>query len=308
MFQRSVRNRVCSAWLLAALVHGCAAETSVDGLSADELGADPAGSASALVEGDQTVNSVLRTTILPPSLGAPMYQWAAGDAPLLRDVPPFAVVTVAASTPRDGFYQVVHAGTWGWIPGAALTLWHEPQAGLSDERNAALALARTGLGFSYWWSNAHWDRAGATIFPDNNIGDCNGVCGNCTHVPTGLVEYGADCSGFVSTVWGYPDQDPSTNPANNGFATRAYSVDRPGRWTTVPLADAIAGDAVVQYDPVDRTGHIFLVAVARNDRGRFTTYECMGCAQGCRAHGRAIADVNPEDWHAIRRAGAGWGG
>ncbi len=303
MFQRSVRNRVCNAWLLAALVQGCAAETSLDGLSEGELGADPAGSASALVEGDQTVNAVLRTTILPPSLGAPMYQWAAGDAPILRDIPPFAVVTVAASSPRNGFYQVVHAGTWGWIPGAALTLWHEPQAGLTDERSSALALARTGLGFSYWWSNAHWDRAGATIFPADNIGECTGVCGNCTHLPTGPVEYGADCSGFVSTVWGYPDQDPATNPANNGFATRAYSVDRAGRWATVALADAIPGDAVVQYDPVDRTGHIFLVAGARNGRGTVVTYECMGCRQGCRAHARPLVDL--ADWHAIRRAG--WG-
>jgi hypothetical protein len=307
--RRYARRGVSTPWLVAALLTGCAADASIDGLTTDGLGGDAATLAQALVEGEQVVGAVLFTVPVPPRLGAPMFEWAATDAPLLREIPIDAVVTVAASAPRNDFYQVVHAGTWGWIPASGLEWRHDAQVAASDQREQALALARTGLGFSYWWSNAHWSRTGVTLFPDNNAGVCTGVCGgNCTHSPTGPVEYGADCSGFISTVWGFPDNDPETNELNNGFATRAYAVNQPGRWSTIAFADAIPGDAIVYYNQSTRRGHIFLVAVARDARGDFVSYECMGCAQGCRSHVRRIRDAAPGPWHAIRRAGAGWGG
>jgi hypothetical protein len=207
------------------------------------------------------------------------------------------------SAPNNGRYRVDHAGTLGWISGADLTLRHAYNSALSGNRINALARSRAAMGFSYWWSNARWPAAGgATTWPTNNIGDCNGVCGGnpaCTHVATGPTEYGADCSGFVSTIWGFPDFDSTTNPLHNGFATEAYNTDT-ANWTTVANGSARPADAMVQY-VAGGTKHMFLISTARNAVGRSNTYECRNCDFGCMTNVRDVS--NGSGWHAIRRTG-----
>jgi len=131
---------------------------------------------------------------------------------------------------------------------------------------------------------------------------CKGVCGTskgCTHQASpGSEEYGSDCSGLVSTIWGYPDDDPDTNPTDNGYSTKAYAQDG-ARWNTVPLSEALPGDALVRYD--DARHHIVLIATARDRDGTFNTYECRGCKPGCETYQLTVAENG--DWHAIRRRG-----
>jgi hypothetical protein len=228
---------------------------------------------------------------------ATMYQWAARTAPVIRVMPEQAVVRVANPQDKNGYYQVIHAGTWGWIHGSELLERHGPIEGLSARRVQALRLAQSAMGFSYWWSNARWVTTGPTIMPARNEGSCEGNCPKCTHEATGAVEYGSDCSGLVSTIWGLPDTDPDTNPDNNGFATKAYAKENT-RWATIDLEDAITGDAVVRHDDIRK--HIFLVGDAIDDSGWIPTYECVGCEDGCRTLRRRKASLT--QWTPIRRS------
>lgn len=244
------------------------------------------------------VGQLLKDTVLYTSSGeATMYQWAARTAPVIRVMPEQAVVRVGNPQDKNGYYQVIHAGTWGWIHGGELTERHGPIAPLSARRMQALRLAQSAMGFSYWWSNARWLSSGPTIMPVRNEGSCDGNCPKCTHEATGAVEYGSDCSGFVSTVWGLPDTNPDTNPDNNGFATKAYAKANT-RWDTIDLEDAITGDAVVRHD--DDRKHIFLVGAAMDEDGWLPTYECVGCEAGCRTQRRR--DTGLSKWTAIRRS------
>jgi hypothetical protein len=276
-----------TALWLAALT-GCAAEGSSLDDDSTWLTREP------LVEG-----SSLKDTALYASEGeATMYQWASRSAPVLRVLPEEAVVRVGNPTPKQGFYQVIHAGTWGWIYGGELTERHGPTPGLSQRRLEALRLAQSAMGFSYWWSNARWKETGPTIMPESNHGHCDGNCPKCTHSATGSEEYGADCSGFVSTIWGLPDTDPNTNPTNNGYSTKAYAKAN-NRWSTISLDEAITGDAVVRHD--NQRQHIFLVGAATDEMGRMATYECVGCEPGCRT--RKPRESSLTQWTAIRRTG-----
>lgn len=242
--------------------------------------------------------SPLKNTALYTNEGeATMYQWAARTAPVLRVLPEQAVLRVGNPLPKNGYYQVVHAGTWGWVHGDEMLERHEQPQGLSQRRLEALRLAQSAMGFSYWWSNARWQTSGPTILPADNTGDCDGNCPKCTHTATGGVEYGADCSGFISTIWGLPDTDPDTNPDNNGFGTKAYAKSNT-RWETIELADALTGDAVVRHD--DRRHHIWMVGAAMDEMGRIPSYECVGCKAGCRTQRQL--ERNLAEWTVIRRA------
>jgi hypothetical protein len=282
--------------LATLILLACACAEGIAG--DDHLNADAApiaAEAEALLAGAQTVGRVLTLTPTAPAKDFELRKWWEDTAPLIRRIPRRAVVVLGAAKPKRAtasapyWYQVAHAGTWGWIRASELELFHEPYPELSARRRNALDLARSAMGFSYWWGNARWLRSGPTTWP-----------------PTGDTEYGADCSGFISTVWGFPDQDPEVDEEGDGFQTRAFAVDRRNAWATVELDDALPGDAMVQYDAAQKRGHIVLVAEARDDRW-IKSYECEGCSAGCRARRREIP--NPEssdmdiDWHAIRRHG-----
>jgi hypothetical protein len=299
---RLVRLPTGLACLLA--LGACAAETSIDDFTPEELGsdadADGRGTTQALATGTLRLNDVYYVPERTGETDAPMYG-AATSSSLVRRVPEQAAVKVVVAAPSNGRYRVDHAGTLGWMLGSDLTLRHRYDSALSSTRINALARARRAMGFSYWWSNARWPSTGPTSWPAYNRGECFGSCGGspaCTHVATAGTEYGSDCSGFVSTIWGFPDFDSNTNPTHNGFGTVAFNQDT-ASWKTVALADARPGDAVVRHDSTKK--HIFLVATRRDSRDRFNTYECAGCDEGCRTKRRTITDGS--GWHAIRRTG-----
>lgn len=300
------------------LLTSCAEGTIVDGDWQPPSDDAVALEAQALLSGKRTVNQVLKLAPTAPATDVELRQWWEPTAPLLRRIPKNGVVVLGAASPkRTGssgpeWYQVAHAGTWGWIRATELVAFHKAYPNLSRQRRDALALARSAMGFSYWWSNARWKTSGPTIWPTKNVGACEGTCGDadgCEHeaTPRGATEYGSDCSGLVSTVWGFPDSDASTNPTHNGYQTSAYATDRRNEWSTVELDDALPGDAIIKYDTQKKTGHVALVAQARTARGQFKTYECEGCASGCRARNRSVPNANDSDvdidWHAIRRHG-----
>ena len=132
--------------------------------------------------------------------------------------------------PTNGRYRVEHgtetgAPRWGWVDGAALTRHHPPNAGLSAVRTDALMRARSAMGFSYWWDHGQWLKSGPAITCDGagqncvpNAGRCTwnagatDGCPQCTHAATGGTEYGADCSGFVSTIWGFSSGGQQLEP------------------------------------------------------------------------------------------------
>lgn len=281
---------LCLAALWLAALTGCAAEGAPLDDDAAWLLSEP------LVQGQSLKDTALY--VVDGQVEATMYQWASRSAPVLRVLPEHAVVRVGNPLPKQGFYQVIHAGTWGWIHGAELAERHGPAPGLSRTRLEALRLAQSAMGFSYWWSNARWKKTGPTFMPESNKGQCDGNCPKCTHAATGSEEYGADCSGFVSTIWGFPDDDPDTNPTNNGYSTKAYAKANK-QWSTITLKNALTGDAVVRYD--DRRHHIFLVGAPQNEMGDIATYECVGCEAGCRTELRNKRSLGL--WTAIRRAG-----
>jgi len=272
-------------------------EYDVDGAETGAVSGDDAleASSQALVSGKQIKGTVLYAH----DVEAWMMQWADDDAPLLRIIPEGSVVKVANPTPRNGYYQVIHIDTWGWIDGIELRELHGPISGLSARRQDALELAQSAMGFSYWWSNARWSLRGATYWPTDNRGRCAGNCPKCTHRATGSSdEYGADCAGLISTIWGFWDTDPDTNPKNNGYMTSTY-VKTSRWWKTIPLADVITGDAVVRHDSIAE--HIFMVGDKPNTRGDIATYECVGCAAGCTPQHRR--DTSLSGWTPIRRTG-----
>lgn len=282
-------------WSLLALALPATACAVEPGAPEEEL----VGEASQpLAAGNLTLNDIYWATLNGVqgvnAVGAKLYSTATSNV-VLRQMAPFAAVKIVIAAPDHGRYRVDHAGTLGWVLAADLTLHQRYSNTVSAVRINALARGRTAMGFSYWTSNAFWPPTGATILPTENKGRCVGG----VHSATGGTEYGADCSGFVSTMWGYPDTNSLTNPANNGYATVAYNVDAPGRWTTIPLTSATAGDAVVRYDAAaGGTRHIFMVAA--RDQGNLKTYECRGCTQGCLPVSRSLASL--AGWHAIRRA------
>jgi len=272
-------------------------ESDVDGVETGAVSDDDAleANSQALVSGKQTKGTVLYADYIE----ARMMQWAAYDAPLMYILPEGSVVKVANPTPNNGYYQVIHCGTWGWIDGSELSKHHGPISGLSARRQDALELAQSAMGFSYWWSNARWSVRGATYWPTDNTGRCVGNCPKCTHRATDSNdEYGADCSGFLSTIWGFWDNDPDTNPTNNGYQTSAYAKAHK-RWGTIALADVITGDAIVRNDSTAE--HIFMVGDEPDSNGDIVTYECVGCAVGCRPQSRGRRSLS--GWTPIRRTG-----
>jgi hypothetical protein len=288
----------------ALLVGACAADASPTDATGSEPGDDGAVAVTTepLASGTLRLNDVYYVRASTGFDGARMFSTATSST-VVRRLPPQAAVKIVTAAPSSERYRVDHAGTLGWIAGADLTLRHRYDAALSATRINALARARVAMGFSYWWSNAKWPKTGATMWPTKNKGSCSGVCGGsvpCTHAATGGgPEYGADCSGFVSTIWGFPDTDSMTNPTNNGYDTQSYSRDTTN-WTTIPISSARAGDAAVTYSKGGRQ-HIVLIATTPTARGLINTYECSGCSAGCRTYTLTITADSA--WHVIRRKG-----
>ena len=158
-------------------------------------------------------------------------------------------------------------------------------------RDEILALASSGVGYSYWWGHGRWD-------PSNHAypGKCSGSCGKCSHwaSPKGGAEYGADCSGFVAKTWQVPS---ATSPKidSHPYSTYNFRYEKT-HWYPIKKSELKAGDALVYS--TGTKGHIALFD-HWSGGGKTTAYECSGCKIGCIHKPRSFGSY----YIAIRRKG-----
>jgi len=149
---------------------------------------------------------------------------------------------------------------------------------------AVFALAKSAVGFSYWWGHGRWQAGTAP-------GSCSGNCPTCTH--TGTV--GADCSGFLAKVWQVPAASPVDKDAHP-YSTMDFQC-KTTHWLPVAKDQAQPADAMVYRKGgcPGTAGHIFLYEKS-DPWGWAWAYECKGCAAGCVYN---LREVGAE--YAVRR-------
>lgn len=265
-----------------AMDHG-----SLVGLSDHELLADESiASLGQGLTGSLAVDSVLIATANLNLRTEP-----STNSTILRTMAMNSAMTVVGQAPSDGFYKVRHGNLVGWAYGSYLEQAHEPiSTTAAAARLASAELARSAIGFSYWWGHARWTPNGAT---GSNAGVCSREDGAYLHEG----DYGADCSGLISKAWQVPSDNLSPMSDVHGPGTARYAEDEAGQWHTIALEEATLADAMVRRH--NGAGHIFLV-VSTYDDG-VVTYECRGCDYGCVSVKRPWTAIVQEGYHAIRR-------
>ncbi len=156
------------------------------------------------------------------------------------------------------------------------------------DRDSALTLAQTGVGFSYWWGGGAWLTSGASV---DNAGVCTGTCPSCTHSGS----YGADCSGYVAKIWQVPASNSDTADNSHPYTTYTFynsQID----WTDIDATEVQPADAYVYNN--NGEGHIFLY-VSTDPAGSVYAYEARGCATGIVYNLRTI----DQPYKPIRRNG-----
>jgi hypothetical protein len=199
------------------------------------------------------------------------------------------VVTVNRTTALNGFMNVKHGGVEGFAYAAYLT--DKPPAMMpppSNSRDEAIANAKTGVGFSYWWGHGRWLLSGPT---SQNKGTCNGSCPSCTHGGS----YGADCSGYVAKLWQVPSSNTDVSVDSHPYSTWNFQ-NQTTHWSGVDRANVLPGDAMVYND--GSAGHIFLYEKG-DGWGSMWAYEAKGCSYGIVHNLRTATNA----YKAIRRNG-----
>ncbi len=273
--------------LFASLV-GCSAASedpdSTELVGADETGANEMGLSGSLPVGTTLVSTTNVNLRTGPST----------SKSILHVVPEGATVTLQESSPTNGFYKVKHSGTIGWSYG---TYYKVQQSGGSDPANgggdssaraAAIARAKAGKGFSYWWGHGRFRDDGVT---DATKGSCSGSCPSCSHSGS----YGGDCSGYVGKVWQVGANNDVLNVDSHPYSTSSFNSDT-SQWSTVSKSNLKSADAMVYR--TDGAGHIF-VYDSGDGWGQMYAYECKGCSYGCVAGYRTASSA----YHGIRRTG-----
>lgn len=215
---------------------------------------------------------------------------------VLTTVPTGASVTIVDSTPSNDFLKINYKGTVGWSSGKYYTTSGavsnpEPDTGGSTGSAAtdgAIARAKSGVGFSYWWGHGRFRTEGPT---SANKGSCSGGCPSCSHSGT----YGGDCSGFVAKAWQVPSTNTNLSTDSHPYSTLDFNKDA-SQWTSVARANLKPADAMV-YN-ANGAGHIFLYSKG-DGWGSMYAYECRGCSAGCIAGYRTASSA----YHGIRRKG-----
>ncbi len=192
---------------------------------------------------------------------------------VLRTMPEGSVVKVVDGVASDGFIKVEHNGLQGY----AAYRYLEAAAAASGTpsgtvRDAAIEIAASGVGFTYWWGHGKWQPSGAT---SSNKGTCKGACPSCTH---GGAMNGADCSGFVAKVWKVPSSNTNLTTDEHPYSTADFfSGTGGGQWSKVSKSAIKKGDALVYRS--GGSGHI--VIYEKGDAwGQPWTYEARGCSYG----------------------------
>jgi len=199
-------------------------------------------------------------------------------------------VTLVSTSPQNGFYNVTHQGTKGWVYGSYIKLGSGSSGGtdsgsVSSSRSAALGRASDGVGFSYWWGHARWRPEGPT---SSTKGSCSGSCPSCTHSGS----YGADCSGYVGKIWQVGSNNSDITVDNHPYSTVSFDSDT-SQWKTISRSSLLAADAFVYNS--NGAGHIMLYEKG-DGWGSLYAYECKGCSYGCVRNLRTVSST----YHAIR--------
>lgn len=149
-------------------------------------------------------------------------------------------------------------------------------------RNEVIELAKSGVGYSYWWGFGRWRPDGA------QHGSCVGGCPSCKH--TG--DYGADCSGFAAKVWQVPQSVP-VDVNSHPYSTKSFRYTT-AHWDVISRSELQPGDALVHND--GSAGHI-VIYESTTPSGAYWVYECRGCSYGCVHNARSFGS----QYIAIRR-------
>jgi len=183
------------------------------------------------------------------------------------------VTTINRTTPSGGWYNIKHNGVSGWSYGAYLKLVSTPGGGGgggSSLRSQAIARAKEGVGFSYFWGHGSWLAGGPS---SSTRGTCRGSCPSCTHSG----RYGADCSGYVAKIWRVPSSNSNVSVDEHPYSTYNFRFQTLGMWHRLSRSSVGLADAFVHHD--GGAGHIFLHE-SGDGWGSMWTYEARGCADG----------------------------
>lgn len=280
----TLRLMVLSATVTLVGCAGTAGDTEAEGEVL--VGADELASISSELSGGVALGSTLKTTA---NLNL---RTGAGTGYQVRLVIPqgATVTTVNRTTPSGAFYNVKYNGVTGWASGAYLTLVSSGGGTTpgTSVRDQAIARAKSGVGFSYWWGHGRWIPNGAT---SSTKGSCTGSCPNCSHGGS----YGADCSGYVAKIWQVPSTNTSMTTDSHPYGT-IHFVGSNSQWSTVSRSNVIKGDALT-YN-ADGAGHI-LIYESGDAWGSVWAYEARGCSYGIVHNLRSVTSA----YKAIRRAG-----
>ncbi|MEW5742908.1 MAG: SH3 domain-containing protein [Myxococcota bacterium] len=203
------------------------------------------------------------------------------------------VKTINRTTPEGSWYNVSYGGTAGWVHGGYVTLVDTggtpaPSPSGGSARQAAIARAKSGVGFSYYWGHGSWIPNGAT---SSTVGSCTGNCPNCSHSG----RYGADCSGFAAKVWQVPASNDDVTVDSHPYSTVSFNGSN-SQWRTVSRGSAQPADALVYND--GSAGHI-VIYESGDAWGSMWAYEARGCAYGIVHNLRSFGSA----YKAIARAG-----
>ncbi len=143
-------------------------------------------------------------------------------------------------------------------------------------RDEIIALAKSGVGYSYWWGHGCWRTDGT------QHGSCSGSCPSCTHTGS----YGADCSGFAAKVWQVPSPSAVTSNAHP-YSTSNFRWEQI-HWDRINRDNTARGDCMVYRNDANTGGHI-VVYESGDAWGSATVLECKGCAYGCVRNVKAMS-------------------
>jgi uncharacterized protein YgiM (DUF1202 family) len=266
---RSVALSLALAGSAAVTLGGCSADLGVDEVTEDAPGGVPFEAAAAIVGQKARVTATSLNLRSGPST----------TSAVLTSMPNGTVVDVLEQS--GTWYKVRYGATTGWCSGEYLT---PETAGGTSGVDAAIARAKSGVGFSYWWGGGCWSPG------SSEKGSCTGACPGCTHSGT----WGADCSGYIAKVWQVPGAS-AVSSCGHPYSTLNFDNEE-REWTTVPRSSARRGDAFV-YNTGGK-GHIFLYE-SGDAWGAIRAYEAKGCSYGI-VYGSRTAG---SDYKVIRRKG-----
>ncbi|MGZ6095649.1 MAG: thrombospondin type 3 repeat-containing protein, partial [Polyangiales bacterium] len=155
------------------------------------------------------------------------------------------------------------------LPVAAIMVSAGGDAGASPApmtRDQIKSLAKSVVGYSYWWGHGRWRSDGASH------GSCSGSCPSCSHGGS----YGADCSGFVGKAWQVPSPI-SISTDGHPYSTWSFAGSS-SYWSPISRGSAKMMDAFVYNSGSE--GHVFLYDHG-DPWGTAYAYECKGCSWGC---------------------------